>query len=404
MLTLNEFWINSKTITIISSFVSKHKNSMKYIQFTFFFVCLFLHTIILKAQQNHFIYIQTENKQPFYIKMNKRIYSSSASGYLILAKLKPDVYDFFIGFPKNEWGEQNLECTVVDKDLGYLLKNYGNEGWGLQNLQTLAIVKASGNQKMADTTVVTKTDSFSNMLSSVVNDPTIKEVQKPENSVITVAKIIDPPSTAPLVKKNIIVKERTIKSSKGLEMVYLDSVEGVMDTINILIPAVNDTILVAKINPDTSKEVTNSKRATALPQKSIAPAKNEKFLNIELPNPLAHEVTAGKDSGKIKSSPILNSDCKDYASENDFLKLRKKMASVSNTDMMIVVAKKVFKTKCFTTEQVKNLSVLFLYDEGKYAFFDAMYPFVSDTHNFSSLQDQLTVDYFINRFKVMLRH
>lgn len=404
MLTLNEFWINSETITIISSFVSKHKISMKYIPFPFLFVCLFLHTIILKAQQNHFIYIQTENKQPFYIKMNQKIYSSSASGYLILAKLKPDVYDFFIGFPKNEWGEQNLQCTVVDKDLGYLLKNYGNEGWGLLNLQTSAIVKASGNQKMADTTVLSKTDSFSNMLSSVVNDPAIREVQKPEKPVIAVAKIIDSPAPPPPVKKNIIVKKHTLKSPKGLEIVYLDSMEGVMDTINILIPAVNDTMVATKINVDTSKEVASGKQATALPQKSIAAAKNEKFLNIELPNPLAHEVSVGKDTGKIKSSPIVNSDCKDYASENDFLKLRKKMASVSNTDMMIAVAKKVFKTKCFTTDQVKNLSVLFLYDEGKYAFFDAMYPFVSDTQNFSSLQDQLTVDYFINRFKVMLRH
>lgn len=336
--------------------------------------------------------------------MNQKVYSSSATGYLILARLKSDVYDFFIGFPKNEWAEQSLQCTVVDKDLGYLLKNYGTEGWGLFNLQTLAIVRAGSNQKIANTAAVSKADSFSNMLSSVVNDPAIKEVSKPVLLAVVATKTIDSPIASSPAGKNFIFKKNTFKSSKGLEMVYLDSIDGIKDTINIFISAANETSVFTKVKTDTSKELTSIRGGVSLPQKTETTNKKEKFLNIELPNPVTTEVILKKDSGKILASPIINSDCKNFASENDFLKLRKKMASVNNTDIMITVAKKVVKTKCFTAEQVKNLSVLFLYDEGKYAFFDAMYPFVSDTQNFAALQDQLTVAYFINRFKVMIRH
>ena len=69
---------------------------------------------------------------------------------------------------------------------------------------------------------------------------------------------------------------------------------------------------------------------------------------------------------------------------------------------MIAEAKKVFKTKCFSTLQIKNLSALFLTDESKYKFFDAAYQYVSDLENFSTLQSELKDEYFINRFKAMI--
>jgi Domain of unknown function (DUF4476) len=101
---------------------------------------------------------------------------------------------------------------------------------------------------------------------------------------------------------------------------------------------------------------------------------------------------------------MINSDCKNFAMEDDFLKLRKKMVTKDVDDEMILIAKKVFKVKCFTVEQVKNLSVLFLKDSGKYAFFDMAYPFVADSHNYYILKNQLTETYYINRFQVMIRH
>jgi hypothetical protein len=90
------------------------------------------------------------------------------------------------------------------------------------------------------------------------------------------------------------------------------------------------------------------------------------------------------------------------ASEDDFFKLRKKMVSQRKDDGMIAEARRIFKTKCFSTVQVKNLSTLFFTDEFKYKFFDAAYQYVSDSENFLSLQSELKDEYFINRFKAMV--
>ena len=193
-------------------------------------------------------------------------------------------------------------------------------------------------------------------------------------------------------------------------MVYVDMANGTQDTVRILIP-VEKGIL----ENSSEKIVINNKPKEEIKEKEANPvivAKDEKkketkFLEIEPPNPNGKVNEVKGDSVRHQSIPqsqMINSDCKNFATNEDFLKLRKKMAAVENPDEMIVVSKKVLKTKCFTTEQLKNLSVLFLSDAGKYSFFDAAYPFVSDSQNYIQLESQLTETYYINRFKVMVKH
>lgn len=79
------------------------------------------------------------------------------------------------------------------------------------------------------------------------------------------------------------------------------------------------------------------------------------------------------------------------------------MASENSDEKMIKVATKYFRSKCFSTEQIKDLSYLFLKDEGKYLFFDAAYPFTSDSDQYQTLQSQLRDEYYLNRFKAMIR-
>src|SRR5687768_4038706 len=100
-------------------------------------------TLQAKSQLNHFIYLQTDNQQPFYIKYNNRIISSSSSGYLILPKLKDGVVDFAVGFPKSDQQEQQFRYTINNADKGFLLKNFSDKGWGLYDLQNSSIVYAA---------------------------------------------------------------------------------------------------------------------------------------------------------------------------------------------------------------------------------------------------------------------
>ena len=95
--------------------------------------------------------------------------------------------------------------------------------------------------------------------------------------------------------------------------------------------------------------------------------------------------------------------CQNFASETDVDKLRVKILAEKNADDRIAAAKKIFRTKCFTTRHIRALSELFPNDEWKYKFFDTSYPFVSDSGNFKELISLLSEEYYVNRFKAMLR-
>jgi hypothetical protein len=99
------------------------------------------------AQQDYFLYLQTDNKQAFYVRLNNKIYSSAESGYLILSRLPDSSHQLTIGFPKNIFPEQQFDVPQNHKDAGYLLKNFGDKGWGLFNLQTMAIIMNSNTRQ-----------------------------------------------------------------------------------------------------------------------------------------------------------------------------------------------------------------------------------------------------------------
>src|SRR5690242_4665437 len=88
-------------------------------------------TVSASAQRVYFVYLQTEQEQPFFARVNEKVYSSSASGYLILPKLQDGTYDIAIGFPAAKWPEQKFSVTVRSRDQGFLLKNFETKGWGL---------------------------------------------------------------------------------------------------------------------------------------------------------------------------------------------------------------------------------------------------------------------------------
>ncbi len=354
---------------------------------------------VIWAQQSRFLYLQTENKQPFYVKIEKKLFSSSAAGYLIIPKLVDGAYILTLGFPKNEWAEQNLYININKKDAGYLIKNFGEKGWGFFNWQTMNVVMATDEVKEAAVAIA--------------------EV-KPKDTVIIIKqeeKIPEPVlfETKPaVVEKKLkgIVKLLSIWTIEGTEMIFIDNTNVKPDTIRILIPEEKSALVVIepqKVVSTAQKTIVDTKEPQVnnpVEEKQAVKSTEKENQQTVQPQKQVTEpvVITQTEKETAPAKPILpNSDCKFFAGVDDFLKLRKKMAAENNDDDMVAVATKFFKTKCFTTEQIKNLCVLFLNDQGKYKFFDAAYPYVSDTYNFKNLQGLLTDNYFINRFKSMLR-
>ena len=301
---------------------------MKYLLAPVF--CFF--SIQIVAQQNHFIYIQADNQQAFYVKLDKKIMSSTVSGYLIIPKLPDGQYDFTIGFPKNEWPEQNITCSINQADAGYLLKNFGEKGWGLFNFQTMDIVM-SGEKKKSDSSVVkqNKDDAFANVLSNVVNDPGIKnseevkdsptpeikpDKKKPEQSEIT-KRVIKPvkSKTKPGVinNKSQIKKLHDSHNKDSAKIVYVDMIKGNTDTINIIIPGDNPvtTVQPEKQIEDTSQVVVKIDSVVVSKQ----PENNEEKIKVDSSSsvnnaiaPVLNETTATievkKKTDKVNTNPV----------------------------------------------------------------------------------------------------
>jgi len=409
------------------------------------------------AQKVYFMYIQSESGQPFFVKMNEKILSSSSSGYIILSRLLDSSYSFSVGFPQNKWPEQKFSVTVDKKDHGFLLKNFGENEWGIFDLQTLSVQKATIEDAKAAASVKTENkdvSAFTDILSKASDDPSLREKpveqkieekkpevivqeipKKEEQAETKIVQVIEPVAPKkeetkdsvqnipekndqipekPVVKnenpvleikadtiskveerilienedykKSIVTKRSESSTTEGFGLVFIDEyANGIKDTIRLLIPNSKPVVQVNKEEPKEDKKFLD---ISAAPQVK----KDEK---IEEPKPVSNEITT--------INPVAKSNCNELASESDFFTLRKIMAAAQSDDDMIGEAKKYSKMKCFATSQIKNLGALFLNDEGKYKFFDAIYNYTSDAENFSLLQSELKDEYYINRFKAMLR-
>jgi nuclear transport factor 2 (NTF2) superfamily protein len=442
------------------------------------------------SQKVYFIYIQSENNEAFYLKMNEKLYSSTASGYLILSKLHDSTYTFRIGFPANKWPEQPFTVSLNKKDRGYLLKSFAEKGWGLFDLQALTVQMSAAAGMNRDPVAEKDVSLFTDILSKAADDPSLREktvipvvvekkpepvIVKTEKTADTDKKPVEKETQTETVKKPVVEqkeqvvvkaepdkeKQATVKEEKssekekeavvvkkepasevsefkhstitrrsesstteGFGMVFLDdNGGGNVDTIRILIPNPRPVVAAVKEVPkeekkfldiptepvkaaetkDTKTETIKEEIKADQPgdnQKEIKtaakeeksevkkePVKEEKKEDIKEPvkeekQPVAvtdtiktaeqKPLVAEKEADKADKTAPAKKSCMAIAENSDFFRLRKTMAGVESNEEMISEAGKYFKKKCFTTLQIKNLSALFLDEEGKYKFFDAL--------------------------------
>jgi hypothetical protein len=590
------------------------------------------------AQKVYFVYLESESQQPFFAKLRDKTYTSSASGYLILSNLRDSSYIITIGFPADKWPEQRFTVPTRAKDRGFLLKNFGEKGWGLFDLQTLSIQMSEGQPKgRAGSINQGGVSAFTALLSKAANDPSLLEspaLAKNENKLVIVqqaAKKEDVITGKEQPASNEIVTAQTRKevpdSQKGLpasNTVAINQSKKVDANAQKEQPATNEitndqtkkevgdnqkgqpamnavavnqtkkedantpkeqpatnsiatdqtknefpdsqkgkpaantiaTDQAKKVVPDsqkgepapntiaidqtkkgaantqkeqpdsntiaadqTKKEVADSQKGhpvstavvvdqtkkvdssaemakatekntnatkigeqekkpesgvTTNPEKAdkstVAIAVNEKkeqvsspvtttevakktaspekykrslvtkksessttdgfglvfidqfsddqkdTIEIFIPNPKEELVKkndpappsrkfleiGNEEKSVAQVNPVSNKSCSAVATDKDFFNLRKKMAALVTDDAMINESRKSFKSKCYTTEQIKNLGSLFLKESGKFQFYEAAYPFSSDQGNFVALQSDFKDNYFIYRFKKLV--
>jgi len=508
----------------------------KYLKMNHFLLRLFLVFAIvfslaegIQAQRTAFLYLQSEEGVPFYVKRNNQIYNSTASGYLILGKLPENDLLFHIGFPGSSNSEQLFRLPISNGAKGVLVKSFGEKGWGLFDFQDASVVYAmevetnSGNKSVVKNDQPVN-DAFANMLSDVTMDTTVKYVgvqPKKLDAVVSIQKdssmaqdkSIDSSALLDLkitdlnnstAKDSIavvqVVKDSTIASAdislknvfpkseislqsnetdaEGTKVVFIVGTQQLdKDTVRGFIPAevivvdssavltdpiidlnitARDSMLVAdttvrdlslsqnnlnvadsasiavksNVEPpvimnDSSVVVQNIQDSTlhismpeadslmnkidssVLKDSAFVDQKN-KIEEVQEKQVQHADVSGKKDddksgSGSLSGGPsAINTSCKKAATDEDFLKARRKMAQQSKDEEMVAEVQKFFKSMCFTTEQIRNLAALFLSEEGRYRFYDASMKYVLDFQNFHTLENTMLTPYYKKRFQALL--
>lgn len=237
----------------------------------------------VRAQQSYYIYLQSENGQPFYAQIGDKVYSSSAIGHLILAGLKDNVCNFEIGFPQHAVKPQQFSVQVRGKDHGYQLKKTGAQEWTLYNWQNQETVKAL---RGSGTSAVLygerkKDDAFATLMAAVVNDSAVLYTSIVKNDAAdvpqTVAKTTtEKPETNTEVRQPLTedtakeVKKTDVAVTTGsLTQTTLDSTKPYKAEKPLF-----DTASVAKVYKNDKPLFDTASTATA----AVKPAKNEKPL------------------------------------------------------------------------------------------------------------------------------
>ncbi len=173
------------------------------------------------------------------------------------------------------------------------------------------------------------------------------------------------PAPSPDYERSEVIKKAESSTTDGFGLVFIDKIADFrQDTIQIFIPNAR-TIL-----GDARKKAANDR----------------KFLDID-------------ENTKAVSKSTARNNCSSQATEDDFFRLRKKMAGVKDSESMISEAKKEFKGKCFSVDHIRNLGNLFLNEAGKFQFYEVAYPNSSDKNGFTVLEAEFRDPYFVHRFK-----
>lgn len=388
-------------------------------------VVLFLSVVFrCDGQQDYLVLIDAENNQPFYARLGEKTFSSSPVGHLSIPHLKDSVYSILIGFPQNRFPEQLFSIKVNKKDKGFRLRNLGDKGWALFNWQTQELkmpLTDTGTGGSLLEMGVKKEDAFSRLMADVVNDslvmyntfatelehpdttkkvaepfppgmdsttkaispPKKSEVVKTGGEVVVVKKGSPVPSEAP-VNKASIVKLKSIRLNEGWRLTYIDiDKNGRADTIQLIIPYEIPTA------PAVSSEIPRTDSTNKLARDTP---------KITTPPVVKIQTVSAPPVAKVQTVAV-NPGCKEMASDYDIDVMRVSIMTEETQEKKIAAGKRSLKSKCITVKQVRALSELFVSDNTRYDFFEAIYPSVQDRSNFPQLADLLIDRAYNSKFR-----
>jgi hypothetical protein len=290
-------------------------------------------------------------------------------------------------------GSLSVKVDTVEKKINPLIDTLIKEV--VKDNRTDSAANTIINIKIIDT--ITTIDT-SNLLPIVINnfqkDTLVRKVSPSQKDLVFIETVAIQQTSSAIdslhVNKEFKIEDTIIKTDKEV-------------SIKVSLPKNIDSLIIKDsfILKSNSTEI-DLPSDTAKANLILDSLMNEnKSIQVE-------SLIVSKDSSNTKEvniafdTIIVERRCIELADDNDFIHLRRMMTKEDEESQMISAALMMFKEKCFSVSQIKNLAVLFLNDEAKYKFLETAFPFVSDMAYFKSLESLLSEEKNVKRFKELI--
>jgi len=368
----------------------------------FIVIALFICQVRLHAQDRFFLYVQTDNDQAFYARVQGRTLSSSASGYLILPRISDSSLILTIGFPKRLFPEQTFHIRNIESDKGFVLKNTPDKGWILTDMQSSVALLASSSEvpRASDPPARSSADPFSELLSTVINDSSLSETPIVRNTPAATPKP-DLPGKQPAIRDTQSVQapkpmpqetaEKPVVAVLPASPVKTDDPGSLGKGSRKILEQIDGTGVQIVYSDETSAGITDT--ISVWIPKDISPVQATRAVPVR-----TNTVPGDTVQGTNKLIPD-RTDCRSFVSATNLALLRRRMEALTDEDAKVALALRSFRESCFSTEQIRNLLMVFGREEGRFKLLDAAYPYVFDPSKFTELESVLKDSYFIYRFR-----
>ena len=366
----------------------------------------------LSAQ--HYIFIEADGQQPFYLKQGNKMVSSSAAGFLILPKITASELEFSIGFPKNSYPEVSFYINGTDRDRGFQLKLMEGQGWSLFDRTSLEVIKGEAPKAAPIEMQLPKKDegSFAKLLSNATDDKSLLDATPKKDNV---------EKTAPVkaIAKNGLTAAAT---NAGLKDSLSKKVNVIQPQISIATQMDNEDVKrvvfvekTMKGKPDTITVDIEKKNILAAnePLKQSKDALAETSPKAVIHTPVSPDTVsqvikpkADADSGKAnvqppKASPIIICD-RPIADYKDIRALQKKLLGIASEEGQRNYAVKAFGQKCFNTKQALEIGWFFVDETSRLRLFKALQSLISDKASFGNLEVSFLKEENIKAFRALV--
>lgn len=353
------------------------------------------------AQNHHFVYFESQNNKPFFIKYDNKIFTSTKKNYINISKLNSG--DILIKVDIDNEKDLSFTVPLNENDGGYILKQNADNDWVLFNiLDFTTLVQDKFIEKVVTTNQPIIIQPTTTIEATKTIEPTIeiidsnKQINISQSSLVPKAVLLDSTKTlSPLIKQEIVISDSILSKKEnielkldeensnkkstiekihqaqmltGIEQKFIEKNGDLIDTISIFIP------FKKTINIDTVKEISR-------------PFVEEKKM----------------ESKNLDVTHLDEVNCPALATEfdyNNFITELQKNPVIKNK---LAIAFTVLQKKCYTTSQIQKLSVMFMYDKAKLDFFKMAINSVADIKNFHYLENEIKDESMKQEFLDLLK-